>query len=79
MLRVDDDFYGELAPADALKLANAIQRVFGASTAERFIRYRGSVTDLATDIAGELTTVQARELIAELQRFMGELPDKFKR
>ena len=37
---------------------------------ERTITYRGSITDLATDIAYELTPDKALELIRELQRFM---------
>lgn len=42
------------------------------------IPYRGSVTDLATDIAYELKPHQARELIQELERFLGADPGKFK-
>jgi hypothetical protein len=45
--------------------------------AERVIIYRGSVHDLATDIAFELTPADAAKLIAELERFAVTVPDKF--
>ncbi len=42
------------------------------------IPFRGSVTDLATDIAFELTIAQGIELVEELQRFLRVEPGKFK-
>lgn len=42
------------------------------------IPYRGSVTDLATDVAFELQASQARVLIDELERFLLAEPGKFK-
>jgi hypothetical protein len=36
------------------------------------------VTDLATDVAFELTAEQGKELIAELERFAIAEPTKFK-
>lgn len=44
---------------------------------QRVIIYRGSVHDLATDIAYELTPADAAKLIAELQRFTDNVPDKY--
>ncbi len=44
---------------------------------DRVIIYRGSVSDLATDIAYEITPEQARQLIAELQRLLDRQPAKF--
>jgi hypothetical protein len=44
---------------------------------ERVIIYRGSLHDLATDIAYELTPADAAKLIAELERFTVIMPDKF--
>lgn len=40
--------------------------------------FRGSVTDLATDIAFELTIEQGLELVDELKRFLRTEPGKFK-
>jgi hypothetical protein len=42
------------------------------------IPYRGSLTDLATDIAFELTPEQARVVINELERFFSFDLKKFK-
>ena len=42
------------------------------------IPFRGSVTDLATDVAFELKPEQGRELIDELERFIRVEPSKFK-
>lgn len=36
---------------------------------ESTIRWRGSVTDLATDVADLLTPEEGKKLISELQRF----------
>jgi hypothetical protein len=44
----------------------------------RQIAYRGSVTDLATDVAFELTPEQTAELIQELERFRSSEPAKFR-
>jgi hypothetical protein len=44
---------------------------------ERIIRYRGSITDLATDIAFEITPEKALELIRELHTFIEKKPEKF--
>lgn len=44
---------------------------------QRVIVYRGSIHDLATDVAYELTPADATKLIAELQRFADIMPDKF--
>lgn len=44
---------------------------------ERPIAFRGSVTDLATDVAFELTPAQTAELIQELERFRASEPTKF--
>jgi hypothetical protein len=44
---------------------------------ERPIIYRGSITDLATDIAFEITAEKGRELIEELWRFLNANPEKF--
>ena len=43
----------------------------------RSIIYRGSIHDLATDIAYEITPADAAKLIAELQRFADIMPDKY--
>ena len=43
----------------------------------RTIIYRGSLTDLATDIAYEITAAEAQELVDELNRFIVSVPDKF--
>jgi len=42
------------------------------------ITYRGSICDFATDIAYELTPIQAKELIAELQQFLIVNKSKFR-
>ncbi len=42
---------------------------------EQTIPWRGSVTDLATDVAWLLTPKGGKELISELQRFL-DLPDE---
>lgn len=39
---------------------------------ERTIRWRGSITDLATDVADLLTPKEGRILIDELERFLRE-------
>jgi hypothetical protein len=39
---------------------------------ESTITWRGSVTDLATDVAGLLTPEEGQELIRELERFQRE-------
>lgn len=44
---------------------------------ERTIKYRGSITDLATDIAFEITPEKAIELINELRNFIDKKPEKF--
>lgn len=44
---------------------------------ERTIRYRGSITDLATDVAFEITAEKGRELIEELERFLSSDQTKF--
>lgn len=44
---------------------------------ERVIIYRGSIEDLATDVAYELTAADVTKLIAELLRFADIMPDKF--
>lgn len=44
---------------------------------ERVIRYRGSITDLATDVAFEITAEKGQELIDELNRFLNHEPNKF--
>lgn len=46
-------------------------------TKPRIIIYRESVTDLATDIAFELTQEQGEELIKELRRLIDSYPKKF--
>ena len=43
----------------------------------RVIIYRGSIHDLATDVAYELTPADAAKLIAELLRFIDIMPDKY--
>lgn len=49
------------------------------SSVNPLIPFRGSVTDLATDVAFELSQEQGRELIAELERFLLVEPGKFNR
>jgi hypothetical protein len=44
---------------------------------ERTIRYRGSITDLATDVAFEISAEKGRELIEELERFLNHDKTKF--
>jgi hypothetical protein len=44
----------------------------------RFIAYRGSVTDLATDVAWELSPRQGEEIVRELERFLSSEPSKFR-
>jgi hypothetical protein len=41
------------------------------------IVFRGSITDLATDIAWLLNEDQGIELVRELARFMNHAPEKF--
>lgn len=43
----------------------------------RVIVYRGSIDDLATDIAFEITPADAAKLIASLLTFTDIMPDKF--
>ncbi len=43
------------------------------------IRFNGSVTDLATDVAYEVTKDQAQKFVDELQRFIRVEADKFKK
>lgn len=45
---------------------------------ESIIKFRGSVTDLATDVAGNLTIDQARTLVKELHHFLDNSPAKFR-
>jgi hypothetical protein len=63
-------------PSTRLYGGNAMP-VATAGERERAIAYRGSVTDLATDVAFELTAQQGKELIQELERFLSVEPAKF--
>jgi len=43
-------------------------------TVESTITWRGSITDLATDVAWLLTPEEGKELVRELQRFQETAP-----
>lgn len=59
-------------------MARLMQWLLGLANPDAKIPFRGSVTDLATDVAFELTAEQGKELIAELERFAIVEPTKFK-
>ncbi len=46
-------------------------------TKSRNIIYRGSLSDLATDIAFEMTATEGEVLIIEIQRLIDKHPEKF--
>ncbi len=70
---------GSVVGRELVRVARAIAEAEARGPGDNTILYRGSVTDLATDVAAELTPEQATELVQELERFRSSEPGKFLR